>query len=213
MVPINKKRRAGWSRGAECRICRILPGCGGSDVGERHEPVFQQVWSDTHPSPGPAISAAPTTSPIPPVYCPILTSTSLSMAFMPQTPPTAPPDIHSPLTSDTQPPCSTLSLSSLQVRNELRNFLCGTCTKDPSPRKLQLQTICFHFTPDEDPRAASPRPSPPSGGPLSGPSPVCISTQNRSGRRHHLPPGQITVSPEEVWKHCEDHVLWFLQCL
>ena len=35
---------------------------------------------------------------------------------------------------------------------------------------------------------------------------------HQSGRRHHLPPGRITVSPGEAWKHCEDHVLWFLQC-
>ena len=58
----------------------------------------------------------PTTSSIPPVYCPILTSTSLSTTFTysPHQPPR-----HSPSpTSDTQP--SSLSLLSLQVRNELR---------------------------------------------------------------------------------------------
>ena len=34
-----------------------------------------------------------------------------------------------------------------------------------------------------------------------------ISTWHRSGRHHHLPPGQITVSPGEAWKLCKDHVL------
>ena len=79
---------------------------------------------DQTPTPPPTQPSllTPTTSPILPVYCPILTSTSLSMAFMSQTTPTAPPDIHPPPTSDTQPSCSTLSLSSLQVRNELRKM-------------------------------------------------------------------------------------------
>ena len=55
--------------------------------------------------------------------------------------------------------------------------------------------------------AAGPRPSLPSGGFFYGPSPVCISTWHWSGQRHHLPPGQITVSLVGAWKHCEDHVL------
>ena len=37
-----------------------------------------------------------------------------------------------------------------------------------------------------------------------GPAPVCLLTWHRNGRRHHLHPGQITVSPGEAWKHCED---------
>ena len=70
---------------------------------------------------------------------------------------------------------------------------------------------CSHFTPDKDPGAAGPCPSPPSGGSFYGPTPVYLSTRHWSGRCHHLPPGQITVSPSEAWKHCEDYVLWFLQ--
>lgn len=45
-----------------------------------------------------------------------------------------------------------------------------------------------------------------------GPTPVRLSTWHWSGRRHHLPPWQITCfSPVETTKHYEDHVLWFLQ--
>ena len=75
-----------------------------------------------------------------------------------------------------------------------------------------LNTSCSHFTPDEDPGAAGPRPYPPSCWSFYGPTPVCKSTLHQNGRRHHLPPGQITVSLRKAWKHCEDHVLSFLQC-
>ena len=69
---------------------------------------------DQTPTPPPAQSSLlpPTTSSTP-VYSLILTSTSLSTAFMSQNPPPAPADIYPLPTSDTQPPCSTLSLSSL----------------------------------------------------------------------------------------------------
>ena len=86
-------------------------------------------------------------------------------------------------------------------------------TKNPSLKTFQqLQTSCSHFTPDEDPGAAGLCPSLPSGGSFYGPTPVYISTWHWSGWCHHLPPGQITFSSVEAWKHCEDHVLWFLQC-
>ena len=68
-----------------------------------------------------------------------------------------------------------------------------------------------HFTPDEDPGVADPRPSPPSGGSFYGPTPVRLSTWY-CGQCHHIPPGQITVSPGQAWEQCEDHVLWFLHC-
>ena len=75
----------------------------------------------------------------------------------------------------------------------------------------QLKTSCPHFTTDEDPGAAGSRWYPPSGRSFYGPTPVCISNWHQSGRHHHLPPGQITVSLGKAWKHCEDHVLWFPQ--
>ena len=68
----------------------------------------------------------------------------------------------------------------------------------------ELQTSCSHFTPDEDSGAAGPRPSPPSGGSVYEPTPVRLSAWYWSGWRHHLPPGQITVSSGEAWKLCED---------
>ena len=74
----------------------------------------------------------------------------------------------------------------------MENLQCGTSTKDPSPKILQqLQTSCFHFTPDEDPGVAGPRPSPPSGGSFYGPTPFCPSTWHLSGQCHQLHPGQI----------------------
>ena len=74
----------------------------------------------------------------------------------------------------------------------------------------QLQTSCSHFTPDEDTGAAGPCPCLTSGGSFYGPTPVCLPAWQRTGRRHPLPPGQITVSTQKVWKNCRDHVIWFL---
>ncbi|XP_030262146.1 uncharacterized protein LOC115574632 isoform X1 [Sparus aurata] len=97
--------------------------------------------------------------------------------------------------------------------NAVENLLRGTCTKDPSAKRLQqLQNSCSHFTTDEDPGVAGACPPPPSGWSFYGPTPVCLPTWHRGGRRHHLPPGQITFSPRKACKHCEDHVLCFLQC-
>ena len=85
------------------------------------------------------------------------------------------------------------------------NLLCGTSTKDPSPKGLQqLQTSCSHFTPEEDTGAACPCPSPASGGSFYGPAPVCLLTWQHCR--------QITDSPGKTWKHCVYHVLWFFQC-
>ena len=49
---------------------------------------------------------------------------------------------------------------------------------------------------------------------LVGPfmDPLHLPDWHQSGQHHNFPPGQITVSPGEAWKHCEYHILWFLQC-
>ena len=83
--------------------------------------------------------------------------------------------------------------------NAVENLQHGTSAEDFSLKGLQqLQTSYSHFTPDEDPGAFGPCPSPPSGGSFYGPIPVCLTTWHQSGRCHHLSPGQ--------------NVLWFLQC-
>ena len=59
----------------------------------------------------------------------------------------------------------------------VENLLRSTCTKDPSPKRLkQLQTSCCHFTPDEDPGRAGPRPSLPSGGSFLDPPQFAYQT-------------------------------------
>ena len=61
---------------------------------------------DQTPTPPPTQPSLlpPTTSSIAPFYYPILTSTSLSTAFMSQTPPHCPPNIHPPLHPTLSPP-------------------------------------------------------------------------------------------------------------
>ena len=87
-------------------------------------------------------------------------------------------------------PPTTSSIPRLLPYSHLYLLLHGFHVTDPSPKRLQqLQTSCSHFTPDEDSGAAGPHPSPPSGGSFYGPTPFCLSTWHRSGRRHHLPPG------------------------
>ena len=56
---------------------------------------------------------------------------SLSTAFLLQTPPTFPPDIHPSPPPDTKPACSNVSLSTIQVGNQLRKM---------KVRKAQVQT-------------------------------------------------------------------------
>ena len=73
---------------------------------------------DTIASPAQS-SLLPPTSFIPLVYCPTLTSTSLSTAFSLHILPRVPPVIQPRSPPDTQPLCSNLSLSTIQVRNKL----------------------------------------------------------------------------------------------